>query len=44
MGIVANSLMKAGIAVVVGSGRFKWHAGAALLAMAAAGTAALFLL
>lgn len=42
MGIVANSLMKAGIAVVVGSGRFKWHAGAALLAMAAAGTAALF--
>lgn len=44
MGIVANSLMKAGIAVVVGSRRFKWHAGAALLAMAAAGTAALFLL
>ena len=43
MGIVANSLMKAGIAVVVGSRRFKWHAGAALLAMAAAGTAALFL-
>lgn len=27
MGIVANSLMKAGIAVVVGSGRFRWHAG-----------------
>ncbi len=44
MGIVANSLMKAGIAVVVGSGRFRWHAGAALLAMAAAGTGALFLL
>jgi uncharacterized membrane protein (DUF4010 family) len=44
MGIVANSLMKAGIAVVVGSGRFRWHAGAALLAMAAAGTGALFLM
>ena len=44
MGIVANSLMKAGIAVVVGSGRFKWQAGAALLAMAAAGTGALVLM
>ena len=44
MGIVANSLMKAGIAVVVGSARFRWQAGAALLAMAAAGTGALFLL
>ena len=41
IGIVANSLMKAGIAVVVGSGRFRWQAGAALLAMAAAGTGAL---
>ena len=44
MGIVANSLMKAGIAVVVGSGRFRWQAGAALLAMAVAGTGALLLL
>lgn len=43
-GIIANSLMKAGIAVVVGSGRFRWQAAAALLAMAAAGTGALFLL
>ena len=41
MGIVANSLMKAGIAIVVGSGRFKWQAGAALITMAAAGAAAL---
>lgn len=44
IGIVANSLMKAGIAGVIGSGRFRWQAGAALLAMAAAGTGALFLL
>lgn len=44
MGIVANSLMKAGIAGVVGTGRFRWQAGVALLAMAAAGTGALFLL
>ncbi len=44
IGIVANSLMKSGIAVVVGSGRFRWQAGAALLAMAAAGTGALFLM
>ena len=38
-GIVANSLMKAGIAMIVGSSRFKWQAGASLLAMAAAGAA-----
>ncbi|HET9706408.1 MAG TPA: MgtC/SapB family protein [Vicinamibacterales bacterium] len=38
-GIVANSLMKAGIAMIVGSRRFKWQAGASLLAMAAAGAA-----
>lgn len=44
IGIVANSLMKAGVAAVIGSGRFRWQAGAALLAMAAAGTGALFLL
>jgi uncharacterized membrane protein (DUF4010 family) len=41
IGIVANSLMKAGIAVVVGSGRFRWQAGAALAAMAAAGAGSL---
>lgn len=41
LGIVANSLMKAGIAIVIGSPRFKWQAGGALLAMAAAGAAAL---
>jgi uncharacterized membrane protein (DUF4010 family) len=37
IGVVANSIMKAVIAVAVGSPRFKWHAGAALAAMAAAG-------
>jgi uncharacterized membrane protein (DUF4010 family) len=41
-GIVANSLMKAGIAVTIGQGRFAWQAGVALLAMAAAGAVALF--
>jgi uncharacterized membrane protein (DUF4010 family) len=43
MGIVANSLMKAGIAFTIGKGRFAWQAGGALVAMAAAGAAALFL-
>ncbi|MBY0493424.1 MAG: DUF4010 domain-containing protein [Cyanobacteria bacterium] len=43
IGIVANSLMKAGIAVVIGSAGFKWRAGGALLAMAAAGAGALVL-
>jgi len=43
IGIVANSIMKAGIAVAIGSPRFKWQAGAALAAMAAAGAAALTL-
>jgi uncharacterized membrane protein (DUF4010 family) len=43
-GIVANSLMKSAIAVAIGDRRFKWHAGGALLAMAAAGAAALALL
>ena len=42
IGIVANSIMKAGIAAMIGSRGFKWQAGAALLAMAAAGAAALF--
>jgi uncharacterized membrane protein (DUF4010 family) len=41
LGIVANSLMKAGIAVAIGSPRFKWQAGGALLMMAVAGAAAL---
>jgi uncharacterized membrane protein (DUF4010 family) len=44
IGIVANSLMKAGIAMVIGSGRFRWQAGGALLAMAAAGAASLLLI
>jgi uncharacterized membrane protein (DUF4010 family) len=43
MGVIANSIMKAGIAVVIGTGRFRWFAGAALGAMAAAGAAALLL-
>jgi uncharacterized membrane protein (DUF4010 family) len=43
VGVVANSIMKAAIAVVVGSSRFKWHAGGALSAMAAAGVGALLL-
>ena len=42
IGIVANSIMKAGIAAVIGSRGFKWLAGAALIAMAAAGSAAVF--
>lgn len=43
MGVIANSLMKAGIATVVGERRFAWQTGASLLAMAAAGTAMLSL-
>ena len=42
MGIVANSLMKGAIAMVLGERRFKWQAGASLLSMAAAGAIALF--
>lgn len=41
IGIVANSLLKAAIAVVIGHSRFKWQAGISLVAMAAAGAAAL---
>jgi uncharacterized membrane protein (DUF4010 family) len=41
IGVVANSLMKAGMAFAIGSGRFRWQAGTGLLAMAAAGAAAL---
>jgi uncharacterized membrane protein (DUF4010 family) len=44
MGIIANSIMKATIAFAIGTRRFGWQAGAALLAMAAAGAAALLLL
>lgn len=44
IGIVANSLMKAAIAVALGAPRFKWQAGGSLLVMAAAGAAALMLL
>jgi len=42
IGIVANSIMKAGIAAVIGSRGFKWQAGAALIAMATMGAATLF--
>jgi uncharacterized membrane protein (DUF4010 family) len=44
VGIVANSLMKSSIAVALGTTRFKWQAGGSLLAMAAAGAAAIFLI
>ena len=43
VGIVANSLMKAAIAITLGTPAFKWRAGGSLLAMAAAGAAALVL-
>jgi uncharacterized membrane protein (DUF4010 family) len=43
-GIVANSLMKAGIAITIGTRRFAWQAAAAMIAMAAAGAAALYLM
>ncbi len=43
-GIIANSLMKAAIAAAIGVPRFKWQAGGSLLAMAAAGAAALLML
>jgi hypothetical protein len=43
-GIIANSLLKAVIAVAIGDARFKWKAGAALIAMAVAGGVALVLL
>lgn len=42
-GIVANALMKAGIAITLGGARFRWHAGLSLVAMAAAGAAGLLL-
>lgn len=43
MGVIANCLMKAGIAVVVGERRFAWQTAGALLAMAAAGALTLAL-
>lgn len=43
MGIIANSIMKAIISFAIGTRRFGWQAGAALIAMAAAGGAALVL-
>ena len=43
MGVVANSIMKAAVAATVGSPHFKWHAGAALAAMAAAGAGVLMM-
>ena len=42
-GIIANSLMKAALATLVGDGRFRWHATTALLAIAISGAAALLL-
>lgn len=42
MGIIANSILKAIIAVAIGTRRFGWHAGAALLAIAGSGAAAMF--
>lgn len=41
IGIVGNSLMKAAIALAIGSRAFAWRAAGALLAMAVAGAAAL---
>lgn len=42
-GIIANSLLKAGIAVALGGDRFRWQAGLSLAAMAVAGAATLML-
>lgn len=39
VGIIANSLMKAGIAVAIGRRQFAWQTAASLAAIAAAGTA-----
>lgn len=43
MGVIANCLMKAGIAMVVGGRRFAWQTAGSLLAMAAVGALALAL-
>ncbi|OFW47011.1 MAG: hypothetical protein A3J29_09610 [Acidobacteria bacterium RIFCSPLOWO2_12_FULL_67_14b] len=42
IGVIANSLMKAGIAIVIGGRRFAWQTAASLAAMAAAGAVMLF--
>jgi uncharacterized membrane protein (DUF4010 family) len=44
MGIIANSIMKAVLSFGIGKGRFRVQAGLAMLAMAAAGAAALFVM
>jgi len=43
MGIIANSIMKAGIAAAVGTGRFRWQTAATLAAIAAAAAISLTL-
>lgn len=43
MGVIANCLMKAGIAMVVGERRFAWQTAGSLFAMAVAGALALVL-
>jgi uncharacterized membrane protein (DUF4010 family) len=43
-GVIANSLMKAGIALTIGTRRFAWQAAVSMIAMAAAGAAALFVM
>lgn len=43
MGVIANCLMKAGIAMVIGGRRFAWQTAGSLLAMAAGGALALAL-
>jgi uncharacterized membrane protein (DUF4010 family) len=43
IGVVANSLMKAGISAALGTPHFKWHAGVPLAAMAAAGAGVLLM-
>ncbi len=43
MGVIANCLMKAGIAIVIGERRFAWQTAGSLLAMAATGGAMLIL-
>jgi uncharacterized membrane protein (DUF4010 family) len=43
MGIIANSLMKAAIAITIGERRFAWQTAVSLAAMAAAAAAMLFL-
>jgi len=44
LGAVANSVMKAGLAIGLGSPRLRWHVGAVLLLTAVVGTGALWFL